>query len=72
MIVDFRGGVVKRLSTSSILGEEAEVVEDYGYLDVPLDNRLDCKCYAADLQLVSSRAAKRGQRIRKAKLCGED
>ena len=43
MIVDFRRHKIKQ-STVYILGEEVEVVEEYKYLGVQLDNRLDWKC----------------------------
>ena len=43
IIVDFKRTGYKP-NTVSILGEEVEVVDDYRYLGVQLDNRLDLKC----------------------------
>ena len=43
MVVDFRRTRTK-LNTISILGEEVDVVEDYRYLVVHLDDRPDWKC----------------------------
>ena len=42
MIVDFRRTI--KLNTISILGEAIMVVEDYRYLGVYLDSKLDWKC----------------------------
>ncbi|XP_041950480.1 uncharacterized protein LOC121711184 [Alosa sapidissima] len=43
MVVDFRRARTK-LNTVSIMGDEVEVVENYTYLGVHLDNKLDWKC----------------------------
>ena len=38
-----------KLNTISILGEGVEVMEDYRYLGVYLDSRLDWKCNTEDV-----------------------
>jgi len=49
MTVDFRK-IRSKPSTVSTLGEEVEVVEEYRYLRVYLDSRLDWKCKNATAQ----------------------
>jgi len=43
LIVNFRRNWSKP-NTVSFLGEELEMVEDYTYLEVHLDNKLNWKC----------------------------